>query len=215
MSVSTVPGFSHRQLWFVLGALILAVLLASMEISIVATALPTIAGEFNAFESYAWVGTAYIATSAIGTPLLGTLSDLFGRHVVFQTTLALFAFGSLLCGISQSMGQLIAARAVQGLGGGAIQALAFAILGDVLPPRERGRYIGYFTVAFVGGALFGPFIGGVIIDHWSWPWIFFVNIPLAAVASAVSHAALRRRSRGGPSASTSPGRCCCRARSMH
>ena len=191
MSGSTVPGFSNRQLWLVLGALILAVLLASMEISIIATALPTIAGEFNAFESYAWVGTAYIATSAIGTPLLGKLSDLFGRRVVFQATLALFAVGSLLCGISQNMGQLVAARAVQGLGGGAIQALAFAILGDVLPPRERGRYIGYFTLAFVGGALLGPLIGGVIIDHWSWPWIFFINIPLAAVASAVSHAALR------------------------
>src|SRR5918995_4810728 len=104
-SSSTVPGFTNARLWTVLGALILAVLLASMEISIIATALPTIAGEFNAFESYAWVGTAYVATSAIGTPLLGKLSDLFGRRVVFQSTLALFAIGSLLCGIAQNMGQ--------------------------------------------------------------------------------------------------------------
>lgn len=191
MSESTVPGFSNRQLWLVLSALILAVMLASMEISIIATALPTIAGEFNAFESYAWVGTAYIATSAIGTPLLGKLSDLYGRRPVFQATMGLFIVGSFLCGISQSMGQLIAARAVQGLGGGAIQALAFAILGDILPPRERGRYIGYFTLAFVGSALLGPLIGGVIIDNWSWPWIFFINIPLAAIASAVSYRALR------------------------
>lgn len=191
MSTSSVPGFSNRQLWMVLGSLMLAVLLASMEISIIATALPTITGEFQAFESFAWVGTAYIATSAIGTPLLGKLSDLFGRRQVFLATMALFVFGSLLCGLSQNMGQLIAARAIQGLGGGAIQALAFAILGDILPPRERGRYIGYFTLAFVGAALLGPLIGGFIIDHWSWPWIFYINIPLGAVAAAVAWFALQ------------------------
>lgn len=188
---STIPGFTTARLWLVLGSLMLAVLLATMEVSIIATALPTIAGEFNAFESFAWVGTAYIVTSAIGTPLLGKLSDLYGRRLVFQATMALFIVGSFLCGISQSMGQLIAARAVQGLGGGAIQALAFAILGDILPPRERGRYVGYFTLAFVGAALFGPLIGGLIIDHWTWPWIFFINIPLAAMASIVSHRALQ------------------------
>ncbi len=189
--VSSVPGFSRRQLWLVLGSLMLAVLMSSMEISIIATALPTIAGDFNAFESYAWVGTAYIATAAIGTPLLGKLSDLWGRRTVFQATMALFVVGSFLCGISQNMGQLIAARSLQGLGGGAIQALAFAMLGDILPPRERGRYIGYFTLAFVGAALFGPLIGGLIIDHWTWPWVFFINIPLAAVAMAVCHFALQ------------------------
>ena len=189
-NASSVPGMTNARLWMVLGGLMLAVLLASMEISIIATALPTIAGEFNAFESFAWVGTAYIAASAIGTPLLGKLSDLYGRRTVFQTTMALFIVGSLLCGLSQSMNQLIAARAIQGLGGGAIQALAFAILGDILPPRERGRYIGYFTLAFVGAALFGPLIGGFIIDNWSWPWIFFINVPLAGVASVVTYFAL-------------------------
>ena len=105
--------------------------------------------------------------------------------------MGLFIVGSFLCGIAQSMGQLIAARAVQGFGGGAIQALAFAILGDILPPRERGRYIGYFTLAFVGAALLGPLIGGFIIDHWTWPWIFFINIPLAGIATVVSYYALR------------------------
>lgn len=189
-NVSAVPGMTNTRLWMVLSALMLAVLLASMEISIIATALPTIAGEFNAFESFAWVGTAYIATSAIGTPLLGKLSDLYGRRLVFQITMALFIVGSLLCGLSQSMNQLIGARAIQGLGGGAIQALAFAILGDILPPRERGRYIGYFTLAFVGAALLGPLIGGFIIDHWTWPWIFFINVPLAGIASVVSYFAL-------------------------
>jgi EmrB/QacA subfamily drug resistance transporter len=175
----------------VLGSLMLSVLLASMEISIISTALPTIVGEFQAFESFAWVGTAYIVTAAIGTPLLGKLSDLFGRRPVFLSTLGLFMFGSLLCGLAQSMGQLIAFRAVQGLGGGAIQALAFAILGDILPPRERGRYIGYFTLAFVGAALLGPLLGGFIIDHFSWPWIFFINVPLGLMAGAVAFVALR------------------------
>ncbi len=189
-NVSSVPGMTKARLWMVLGALMLAVLLASMEISIISTALPTIAGEFNAFESFAWVGTAYVAASAIGTPLLGKLSDLYGRRLVFQATMAMFIVGSLLCGLSQSMNQLIGARVLQGFGGGAVQALAFAILGDILPPRERGRYIGYFTLAFVGAALLGPLIGGFIIDHWTWPWIFFINVPLAGIASVVSYFAL-------------------------
>ena len=191
MTASTVPGFTNRQLWLVLGALMLAVLLASMEISIIATALPTIVGEFQAFESFAWVGTAYIVTAAIGTPIMGKMSDLYGRDRVFQATLGIFVVGSLLCGLAQSMGQLIAFRAIQGLGGGAIQAIAFAMLGDILPPRERGRYIGYFTLAFVGAALFGPLIGGMIIDHFTWPWIFFINVPLGLIAGVVAHFALR------------------------
>jgi EmrB/QacA subfamily drug resistance transporter len=169
----------------------MAVLLASLDTSIIATALPTIAGQFNAFESFAWVGTAYIVASTIATPLLGKLSDLFGRRLIFQITMTVFLLGSVLCGLAQSMGQLIAFRAVQGLGGGGIQALAFAILGDILPPRERGRYIGYFTIAFAGSALLGPLVGGFIIDHFSWPWIFLINIPFCIVVGAVCQVALR------------------------
>ncbi len=175
----------------VLGSLMLAVFLASMEISIISTALPTIVGEFQSFEDFAWLGTAYIVAAAIGTPLLGKLSDLYGRNLVFKSTLGLFLFGSLLCGLAQSMGQLIVFRAIQGLGGGAIQALSFAILGDILPPRERGKYIGYFTLAFVGAALIGPVLGGFIIDNFSWPWIFFINVPLGIMAGIVAHFALR------------------------
>ena len=185
------PGFTRNRLTLVLGALMMAVFMSSIETSIIATALPTIAGEFNAFESFAWVGTAYIVTSAIATPLLGKLSDLFGRRVVFQSTLTIFVVGSVLCGMSQSMGQLIAARAVQGVGGGAIQALAFAVLGDILPPRDRGRYVGYFTLAFVGSALVGPLAGGYIVEHFSWPWIFYINVPIAIIVGAVCHVALR------------------------
>lgn len=188
---STVPGFSQRQLVLLLSALIMAVLLSSLDTTIIATALPTIAGQFNAFESFAWVGTAYVVTSTIGTPLLGKLSDLYGRRVVFQATMVVFLLGSVLCGLAQSMDQLIAARAVQGLGGGGIQALAFAILGDVLPPRERGRYIGFFTMAFTAAALLGPLVGGFIIDHFTWPWIFFINVPFCIAVTIVCHHALK------------------------
>jgi EmrB/QacA subfamily drug resistance transporter len=191
VNVSTVPGFSTRQLWLALGSLMLAVFLASMEISITSTALPTIVGDFQAFENFAWIGTAYIVTAAIGTPLFGKLSDLYGRNLVFKATLGLFVVGSLLCGLAQSMGQLIVFRAIQGLGGGAIQALAFAILGDILPPRERGRYVGYFTLSFVGAALVGPLLGGFIIDNFTWRWIFFINVPLGLLGGIVAHFALR------------------------
>ena len=187
----SVPGFTQRRLAVVLGALMMAVLLSSLETSIIATALPTITGQFDAFESYAWVGTAYIVTLAIATPLLGKLSDLYGRRHIFQLTMGIFLVGSFLCGASQSMNQLIAARALQGVGGGGIMALAFAILGDILPPRERGRYVGYFTLAFVGSALFGPLVGGFIIEHFSWPWIFYINVPLAFGVGVVCHFALR------------------------
>ncbi|MCX6522009.1 MAG: MFS transporter, partial [Actinobacteria bacterium] len=176
-----------------LAALIMAVFLASLDTTIISTALPTIAGQFNAFESFAWVGTAYIVTATIATPLLGKLSDIYGRRLIFQFAMAVFLVGSVLCGLAQSMGQLIGFRALQGLGGGAIQALAFAILGDILPPRERGRYIGYFTIAFAGSAIMGmgPLIGGFIIEHWSWPWIFYINVPFCILVSAVCQRALR------------------------
>lgn len=188
---SLVPGFTRTRLYLVLGALALAVMLANLETSIIATALPTITGQFNAFESFAWVGTAYIVTSAISTPLLGKLSDLYGRRLIFQSTMVVFLIGSILCGSAQSMGQLIAARAFQGMGGGGIQALAFAILGDIIPPRERGRYMGYFTLAFVGSALLGPLVGGFIIDHFTWPWIFLINVPFVLIVGTICHFALK------------------------
>jgi EmrB/QacA subfamily drug resistance transporter len=189
--MSGVAGFTTRQLTATLGALIVAVFLASLESTIVTTALPVIAGELEAFEGYAWVSTAYIVTSAIATPILGKLSDVFGRRVVFQATMATFFVGTLLCGVAQTMPQLVAARAVQGVGGGAIMALAFAILGDILSPRERGRYIGYFTVAFAGAALAGPLVGGFIVDRFDWHWLFLVNLPLIAAAGVCTHLVLR------------------------
>jgi EmrB/QacA subfamily drug resistance transporter len=175
----------------VLGALATATMLANLETSIIATALPKIVGEFESFESFAWVGTAYIVTSAISTPLLGKLSDLYGRRRIFQITMFVFLVGSLLCGLSNSMGQLIAARAFQGLGGGGIQALSFAVIGDIIPPRDRGRYIGYFTLAFISSALLGPLVGGFIIDNYSWKWIFWINVPMVLIVGTVTHFALK------------------------
>ena len=188
---SSVPGFTKTRLGLVLGALATATMLANLETSIIATALPKIVGDFNSFESFAWVGTAYIVTSAISTPLLGKLSDLYGRRRIFQMTMFIFLVGSFLCGAAGSMGQLIAARAFQGLGGGGIQALSFAVIGDIIPPRDRGRYIGYFTLAFVGSALLGPLVGGFIIDHYSWKWIFWINVPFILIVGTVTHFALK------------------------
>lgn len=188
---SSVPGFTQARLFMVLGALATATMLANLETSIIATALPQIVGEFNSFESFAWVGTAYIVTSAIATPLLGKLSDLYGRRRIFQITMFIFLVGSFLCGAAGSMGELIAARAFQGLGGGGIQALSFAVIGDIIPPRDRGRYIGYFTLAFVSSALLGPLIGGFIIDNYDWKWIFWINIPFIIIVGVVTHYALR------------------------
>lgn len=188
---SSVPGFSRARLVSVLGALATATMLANLETSIIATALPEIVGQFGSIEAFAWVGTSYIVTSAIATPLLGKLSDLYGRRRIFQITMTLFLIGSLLCGAAESMGQLIAARAFQGLGGGGIQALSFAVIGDIIPPRDRGRYIGYFTLAFVGSALLGPVVGGFIIDNYSWEWIFWINVPFILIVGVVTHFALK------------------------
>ena len=188
---STVPGFTRARLVAVLGALATATMLANLETSIIATALPKIVGDFNSFESFAWVGTSYIVTSAIATPLLGKLSDLYGRRRIFQITMFVFLIGSFLCGAANSMGQLIAARAFQGLGGGGIQALSFAVIGDIIPPRDRGRYIGYFTLAFVGSALLGPLVGGFIIDNYSWKWIFWINVPFILIVGTVTLFALK------------------------
>lgn len=188
---STVPGFTRARLVAVLGALATATMLANLETSIIATALPKIVGDFNSFESFAWVGTSYIVTSAIATPLLGKLSDLYGRRRIFQITMFVFLIGSFLCGAANSMPQLIAARAFQGLGGGGIQALSFAVIGDIIPPRDRGRYIGYFTLAFVGSALLGPLVGGFIIDNYSWKWIFWINVPFILIVGTVTHFALK------------------------
>lgn len=169
----------------IIGALMVALLLSALDNTIVGTAMPTIAGQFNAFSLYAWVSTSYAVTSTIATLILGKLSDLYGRRRLLLFTIGLFLFASLLCGLAQSMPQLIAARALQGIGGGGIWGLTFATVGDIVPPRQRGKYFGLFTSIWGVSAVVGPLVGGVIVDHFSWRWIFFVNLPLGIVAFAL------------------------------
>ena len=190
-------ALTKQQLRVILGSLMLGTVLAALDGTIVNTALPTIAGKLNGFSSYAWVGTIYILTGTIATPILGKLGDLYGRRRVVLTAIGIFVVGSVMCGVSQNMTQLIVARGVQGLGGGGIQALTFAILGDLVSPRDRGRYMGLYTGVYAASAVVGPLLGGWMISHFAWEWIFLVNLPVGAVAffaiSATLKVPFRRR----------------------
>jgi len=168
----------------VFGALLLVMLLASLDQTIVSTALPTIVGEFGGLAHLSWIVTAYLLATTIVTPLYGKLGDLFGRKIVLQSAILLFLVGSALCGLSRSMVELIAFRAVQGLGGGLI-VTAMAVVGDLFTPRERGRYQGVFGGVFGFSTVLGPLIGGFFVEHLSWRWIFYINLPLGLVALAI------------------------------
>lgn len=165
--------------------------LAAVDQTVVATALPTIVGELGGLDHLAWIVIAYLLTATASTPLWGKFSDLYGRRQCFQAAIVIFVIGSALCGLSQSMLQLAACRALQGVGGGGLLALPFIVLGDVLSPRERGKSMGYFTAVLAVSGVGGPLLGGVITDHASWRWIFFVNVPFGVVAFLVTGIGLR------------------------
>lgn len=170
-----------------MGALMLVMLLAALDQTIVSTALPRIAAELNGLDKLSWVATAYLLTSAVTTPIYGKISDLFGRKKIFQTAITIFLISSVLCGLAQNMDQLIVARALQGVGAGGLMSLVLAIVGDIIPPRERGRYTGYFLAVFGISSVIGPLLGGFLTESLSWRWVFFVNIPLGILAlSAVA-----------------------------
>src|SRR4051812_28553670 len=186
----TARATDRRRILVVVSGLMLVMLLASLDQTIVSTALPTIVGELGGLTHLSWVVTAYLLAVTAVTPLYGKLGDLYGRKIVLQGALVLFLVGSALCGLAQGMTELIAFRAIQGLGGGGLMVSAQAAIGDVVPPRERGRYTGLFGAVFGVSSVAGPLIGGFLTTHISWRSIFYVNLPLGIAALVVLGATL-------------------------
>jgi len=171
-----------RALWTVFAALMLGMFLAALDQTIVSTALPTIVGDLGGLNHLSWVVTSYLLASTVSTPLYGKLGDMLGRKSVFMAAILIFLAGSMLAGLSQTMGQLIGFRALQGIGAGGLMVGAQAIIADIVPPRERGRYTGLIGGVFAVASVAGPLLGGFLVDNLSWRWVFYVNLPVGALA---------------------------------
>jgi EmrB/QacA subfamily drug resistance transporter len=187
----TPVAFSHRQIVVILFGVMAGMLLFALDQGIVGTALPRIVSDLGGLDKLSWVVTAYLLTSTAATPLWGKVSDLYGRRLTFQCAIGIFLVGSALCGLSQNMIELIGFRALQGAGGGGLFAVALSIIGDVIPPRQRGRYQGYFGAVFGVSSVAGPLLGGWLTDGPGWRWIFYVNLPVGGAALLVTSLVLR------------------------
>ncbi|MFE9010265.1 MDR family MFS transporter [Streptomyces cyaneofuscatus] len=192
LSPPMVPGEgqSRRTVLVAIGALLLGMLLAALDQTIVSTALPTIVSELGGLDHLSWVVTAYLLAATAATPLWGKLGDQYGRKKLFQTAIVIFLIGSALCGMAQNMPQLIGFRALQGLGGGGLMVLSMAIVGDIVTPRERGKYQGLFGAVFGVTSVLGPLLGGFFTETLSWRWVFYINLPIGVVALLVIAAVL-------------------------
>jgi EmrB/QacA subfamily drug resistance transporter len=183
--LSANEGLTGRALWTVFGALMLGMFLAALDQTIVSTALPTIVGDLGGLSHLSWVVTSYLLAATVSTPIYGKLGDMYGRKPVFQAAILIFLAGSMLSGLSQTMIELIGFRAVQGIGAGGLMVGAQAIIADIVPPRDRGRYMGLIGSVFAVASVAGPLLGGFLVDSLSWRWVFYVNMPVGALAVAI------------------------------
>src|SRR5438067_8964761 len=189
------PGyrFTIGRILLIYSGLMVALLLAALDQTIVATALPKIIGELGGLSSYSWVFTSYLLASTVTLPLYGKLGDVYGRRPLFFVAIGLFLAGSALCGVAWGMPELIVFRGIQGLGAGGLFPLALATVGNIVPPRDRGRYQGLIGAVFAAASIIGPLVGGFIVDHTTWRWIFYVNLPVGGLALVVIYLTMPRR----------------------